>query len=125
MRYSKYGARKCVFDGITFDSAKECRRYKELKFLEEKGLIKNLRRQVEYELIPNLYEETEEVYSKGAHKGEHKKKLVERKCSYRADFVYDQDGETIVEDVKGLRMKEYIIKRKLMLWVHGIRIKEV
>ena len=113
-----------MFDGITFDSVKECRRYKELKLLEEKGLIKNLRRQVEYELIPNLYEETEEVYSKGAHKGEHKKKLVERKCSYRADFVYEQDGE-IVEDVKGLRTKEYIIKRKLMLWVHGIRIKEV
>jgi hypothetical protein len=34
-------------------------------------------------------------------------------------------GETVVEDTKGFRTKDYVIKRKLMLWVHGIKIHEV
>ena len=45
--------------------------------------------------------------------------------SYIADFVYKKNGETIVEDTKGVRTKEYIVKRKLMLWVHHITITEV
>lgn len=52
-------------------------------------------------------------------------KVVERECSYKADFVYTEGGETVVEDVKGYRTKEYIIKRKLMLHVYGIRIREI
>ena len=54
-----------------------------------------------------------------------KKKLIERGVYYIADFVYYRDGEYIVEDTKGVRTKDYIIKRKLMLYVHGIKIKEV
>ena len=42
-----------------------------------------------------------------------------------ADFVYVRDGQTVVEDAKGVRTKDYIIKRKLMLWLHGIRVQEV
>ncbi len=52
--------------------------------------------------------------------------LLEHDCRYIADFVYrDRKGDTIVEDTKGVRTPEYIIKRKLMLLVYGIRIKEV
>lgn len=106
----KYKNKKVVIDGITFDSKKEAARYKELKTLEKSGVISNLQRQVKYVLIPAQRED---------------KKLIERECSYYADFVYIRDGEQVVEDTKGVRTPEYIIKRKLMLYVHKIRIKEV
>jgi hypothetical protein len=51
-------------------------------------------------------------------------KVVERACGYVADFVYMENGQQVVEDTKGMRTQEYRLKRKLMLWVHGIRIKE-
>ncbi len=51
--------------------------------------------------------------------------LLEKECSYYADFVYIKDGKTVVEDTKGVRTKEYRIKRKLMLHVHGISIVEI
>lgn len=78
--------------------------------LERAGAIQNLQRQVKYQLIPS-----QRIAGK----------VVERACSYVADFVYDRDGETVVEDTKGVKTPEYIIKRKLMLWVHGIRIREI
>jgi hypothetical protein len=52
-------------------------------------------------------------------------KVAERACSYVADFVYMQDGKKVVEDTKGFKTADYIIKRKLMLWVHGIQVKEI
>ena len=110
MKRPKYGNRKIVRDGITFDSAKEARRWSELLLLERAGAIQNLQRQVKYELIPS-----QRIAGK----------VVERACNYIADFVYEEDGKTTVEDTKGFRTPEYIIKRKLMLWRHGIRIKEV
>lgn len=125
---SKYHAKKVEYQGIVFDSKKECSRYRQLQHFEQSGEIYNLRRQVKYVLIPAQYEPTTEVFTKGIHKGEPKKgKLLERECSYIADFVYQvtETGETVVEDTKGLRLPEYIIKRKLMLDRHGIRIKEV
>ena len=75
------------------------------------GVISNLREQVKYVLIPTQRD------SQG--------NLLERECSYYADFVYDKNGVTVVEDTKGFRTKEYTIKRKLMLHVHGISIKEI
>ena len=54
-----------------------------------------------------------------------KGKLLERECAYIADFVYTENGKIVVEDTKGLRTKDYIIKRKLMLYVHNIRVREV
>lgn len=107
MAWSKYKNKKTIFDGLTFDSQKEARRYKQLKVLEKQGLIQNLRMQVKYELIP--------------------KQKGERACFYIADFVYDDiaTGETVIEDVKGIRTDVYKIKRKLMLYVYGIRITEV
>lgn len=110
MRWNKYGSKKTEVDGVTFDSKKEAKRYQELRILEKAGEIKDLRRQVKFELIPS-----QRINGK----------VAERAVEYRADFVYTQDGQTIVEDTKGFRTKDYIIKRKLMLWVHGIRIREI
>ena len=109
---SKYGARKTIIDGITYDSAKEARRAQELRLMLKAGIISNLREQVPYELIP-------------AQKNEYGK-VIERAVIYKADFVYDDEkGKTVVEDVKGVRTKEFVIKRKLMLYEYGIRIREV
>lgn len=125
---TKYNAQKVVYDGITFDSKREAKRYQVLKLLERSGEISNLRLQVEYELIPNQYK-TEERYGKNGRRLKDKQVLLERKCCYVADFVYtdNRTGETVVEDTKSeaTRTPEYIIKRKLMLAKYGIRVREV
>ena len=124
---NKYHNRKVITsDGIEHDSQKEARRWSELLLLQRAGKIKDLQRQVEYELIPNQYE----TYERYGNKGQRLKdgvKLVERRCCYIADFVYTDlsTGKTIVEDTKGLKTKDYIIKRKLMLYIHHIRVMEV
>ena len=124
--YRKYNNKKVMVDGIKFDSKKEAKRYQELKMLERAGIIENLQRQVKYVLIPAQYEPSDEVYTKGKEKGKLKKgRLIERECAYYADFVYCHNGKTIVEDTKGMKTPEYIIKRKLMLYIHDIRIKEI
>lgn len=122
----KYHNKKIKVDGIIFDSKKEAVRYKELKILEKAGIIHDVQRQVKYILIPAQYEPTSSVYVKGNNKGKPKKgKLIERECAYYADFVYStKGGELVVEDTKGVKTPEYIIKRKLMLYVHNIKIKE-
>ena len=107
---SKYHSKKITIDGITFDSKKEAVRWKELVLLERAGRIQNLQRQVKFELIPSQRVDG---------------KVAERACHYVADFVYQEDGKTIVEDTKGFKTTDYIIKRKLMLWVHKIRVKEI
>ena len=119
---NKYGAEKVVVDGIRFDSKSEAKRYLDLSLLVKAGEITDLRRQVSYLLIP-AQKEPDTVGPKGGRKPG---KVIEKECSYVADFVYkDREGNEIVEDTKGFRTKEYIIKRKLMLWIHGIRIREV
>lgn len=120
-----YNVKTRALDGTVFDSYKEARRWDELLLLQRAGKITDLQRQVKYELVPAQYE-TYERYSK---KGERLKdgvKLLERKAEYVADFVYTdaESGELVVEDAKGMRTQEYILKRKLMLAVYGIRIKE-
>ncbi len=119
--YPKYGNKKTTVDGITFDSLKEARRYKELSLMQHSGMIQDLQMQVKYILIP-AQREPDTV---GARGGIHKGKLVERECTYVADFVYKENGETIVEDTKGFRTKDYLLKRKMMLFFHGIKIREV
>lgn len=118
---AKYHNRKITRDGVTFDSRKEFRRYEELMLLQQDGEITNLRRQVKFVLIPTQREPSKIGTRGGVKKG----KLLERECAYVADFVYSENGKTVVEDTKGLRTKDYIIKRKLMLRVYGIRIREV
>ncbi len=126
MRRSKYGNRKTVVDGITFDSKKEANRFRELQLLERAGKITALQRQVKYVLIPTQREFSNEIYKKGAHQGHFKPgKVLEKECSYIADFAYIQDGAYVVEDTKGVRTEAYKIKRKLMLERYGIQIKEV
>lgn len=124
---SKYGAKKCQMYGIVFDSKHEAERYIILRDMEKMGEISELHLQVPYELIPEQREKSTEIYKSGPNKGQNKPgKLIERPLSYIADFVYrDKDGNVVVEDAKGMRTKEYIIKRKLMLYKNGIRIKEV
>lgn len=120
---NKYSSKKVVIDGITFDSKKEANRYQELCFLEKTGKIKNLKIQVKYTLIPAQYEKVWKPRKKAFERG----KCLERECSYIADFVYVdmKSGDIVVEDTKGFKTKDYIIKRKLMLYVHGIRIREI
>lgn len=125
---SKYKAIKTTVDGIRFDSKKEAARYEVLKVMQKSGVIKNLRMQVPFVLIPDQRETDVWIPYKKPIKGEMGRwkpgKVIERRCVYVADFVYEQDGETVVEDVKGRRTKEYIVKRKLLLHQYGIRIKE-
>ena len=109
---SKYGNIKTTTsDGITHDSIKEASRWCELKLLERAGKIRHLQRQVKYHLIP--------------------RQEGEREVCYIADFVYQEDGKLVVEDVKGYRdpssagYAKFVIKRKLMLERYGIQIREV
>lgn len=124
-RRNKYGARKTLVDGIMFDSKREADRYRQLKLLLDRGEISNLEMQVKYELIPAQYEVTER-YGKRGQRLKDGRKLLEKPVTYIADFVYYDlpSGEVVVEDCKGMRDQKYRIKKKLMLWVHGIRIKE-
>lgn len=122
---SKYHSEKVTLDGERFDSRKEFRRWQELRLLERSGKINDLRRQVKFVLIPAQYESYERYSSKTGKRLKDGRRLLEKECSYIADFVYSCPGETkVVEDTKGVRTADYVMKRKLMLWVHGIRILE-
>lgn len=107
---SKYHATKTVIDGITFDSKREAKRYQELKLLERAGAIRDLKRQVRYELIP--------AFDVG---GKHY-----RPTSYVADFVYTDTatGAEVVEDCKGYRTDVYRLKAKLFAHKFGVAILE-
>lgn len=122
---NKYHNRKVITsDGIEHDSQKEARRWSELLLLQRAGKIQDLERQVKFVLIPAQYE----VYERYSKKGERLKdgqKCLEKECAYIADFVYTENGKKVVEDTKGMKTKDYIIKRKLMLYIHHIRVKEV
>lgn len=118
----KYGNKKIVNAFGEFDSALEYRRFLVLKDAERQGVISNLRCQVPYLLIPHQYK-TVIVHLKTKDKTE--EKLVERKVEYVADFVYVKDGLEVVEDTKGMRLADYILKRKMMLYFHKIEIREV
>lgn len=118
---SKYNSRKAVVDGITFDSGREAERYAQLKLLQKAGKISGLSLQVRFDLLPAQYAETcGEFYTKGPKKGQPKRgKCIEKAVTYIADFVYCENGRMIVEDAKGCRTKDYIIKRKLFRWRYG------
>lgn len=108
---NKYKNKKVLVNGIEFDSQKEATRYWELWLMEQNGYIKDLKTQVKYVLIPTQKGETR----------------TERPVSYIADFVYydNEKKKEIVEDTKGYKTKEYIIKRKLMKYIHDIEIIEI
>lgn len=104
----RYNNKKVLYKGTVYQSTDELKRWLQLQALEREGKITELRRQVRYPLLP-------------AQDGRYRH---ERPCVYNADFVYKKDGEEIVEDCKGARTPEYVLKRKLMLYLHGISIKE-
>lgn len=143
VKRNKYGAKRVGEHA----SHKEHNRAAQLRMWQQAGLISDLREQVAFELIPSQYSDFQymqeqcatcpEVFACWKKRGnalcgiaadsKPQRTLIERACRYIADFVYtdNETGQTVVEDTKGVRTKEYIIKRKLMLFVHGIRIREI
>lgn len=113
---SKYHNERTKIDGIVFDSKKEANRYRELKLLEKAGEISDLRLQVKYELVPAIYEYRICIP---------RAVCVQKAVTYIADFVYRENGEEIVEDVKGMKTEVYRLKKKLMRWRYRIKIREV
>lgn len=120
---NKYHNRKAAVDGEIFDSRKEARRWIELQMIQKAGKISHLERQKKFVLIPAQYE-PDIIGPRG---GKKKGKLIEHEVSYYADFYYYNPtfDDWVVEDTKGVKTPEYIIKRKLMLYIHKIRILEV
>ena len=127
---SKYKNKKVCVNGLYFDSKKEAKRFMQLLEKQQNGEISSLQTQVKYVLIPSQYESYER-YGKKGQKLKDGRSMVERECAYIADFVYidNASGETVVEDVKGYRRDGayniFTIKRKLMLYLKGIKVNEV
>ena len=120
---SKYGNKKARHDGIIFDSRRERNRYIILSALQRAGEISDLRMQVTYELLPAIYEMEEKQLKT---KVKMVQRCAQRAVHYIADFVYkDKEGNEVVEDTKGMRTKEYLLKKKMMRALLGIQIKEV
>lgn len=112
MKKGKYGNERVLYKDMWFDSKKERDRYIQLEEIQAQGLISNLQRQVQIEIQPHF---------KDARTG----KMI-RAINYYADFVYEQDGQTIVEDVKSKATSKdavYNLKKKLLAY-KGIYIKE-
>ena len=109
---SKYNSRKTVVDGIVFDSKKEATRYIELRKKLENGEITDLKLQVPFELVPSFAIEIDG------------KKRKRRNRRYIADFVYCENGQKVVEDVKGRKTDIYKLKKKLFEYKYNVTIKE-
>lgn len=130
-RKPKYHNEKVVVYGISFDSKHEAQRFLILHDMERRGEITGLKLQEKFVLIPAQREKSTEVFKAGKNKGEPKPgKVIEKEVAYYADFVYiDSGGNQVVEDAKGYKggaaYTLFTLKRKLMLYIHGIRIKEV
>lgn len=122
---TKYKNTIITIGSKVFDSKKESKRWQELCLLQRAGQITDLQRQVKFVLIPTQYEKFPRYSDKTGKRLKDGIRTLEQECSYVADFAYMKDGKQVVEDTKGVKTKDYIIKRKLMLHVHGIRIKEV
>ncbi len=115
IKRSKHGNIKVVDEfGQKFDSKREYKRFTELRLLEKAGQISNLQTQVTFEIVPK-----QKKPSGG----------VEHAVKYIADFLYTlPDGKNVIEDVKGISTKNlstWVIKRKLMLYIHGIEVETI
>ena len=111
MNFHKYKAKRTEVDGIKFDSKSEAKRYQELKLLERSGQIQNLSLQPRFTLQEGFL--NVDTLDK------------ERKIEYVADFMYTENNETIVEDVKGMKTADYKIKRKLFLFKYQNQYKHI
>ena len=124
---SKYRNKKVVYEGISFDSKKEMKRYVFLKDMEDKGVIENLERQVRFVLIPSI---TEDRIVHLKTKDKVVKKTIQLAITYTCDFRYVHDGMTIVEDIKASPKSAaldhvFLLKEKLFRWRYGFAIKRV
>ena len=108
MYFSKYHAKKLDTPDGKFDSKKEYQRWCELKLMEKAGQIKDLKRQVKYEILPKYELNGKKI----------------RGISYVADFVYEKNGSKIVEDCKGFKTPVYKIKKKMFEYKYQIELKE-
>lgn len=110
---SKYGASKVIVNGITFHSRAEGARYSDLVRMQAAGVISDLQLQVRFQLMgvgPAVLRIVSEGYPKG------------RVATYVADFVYSEEGQTIIEDVKGMATPDYKLKKAIMAAMgHQIR----
>ena len=118
----KFNNKKMSTPDGEFDSKGEWERWLFLKEALKNGQISNLRRQVKYTLIPTQYR-TEIVHLKT--KDKEVQRVAEREITYTADFVYEKDGETVVEDFKGFPNDRWPLKKAMMLYFHGVAIREV
>ena len=122
---SKYGNSKVEYQGIKFDSKREMQRYIILKDAENKGVISDLRMQVKFELIPAV-KETYIQHLKT--KDKECTKTLQLPITYTCDFAYIKDNELVIEDVKiskSMLPKEYVLKKKMMFALKGIKIREI
>jgi hypothetical protein len=109
-KMSKYRNRKTIIDGYKFDSKLEAERYCELKLLLRTKKITDLVLQPSFELQPS-FKKNGKTY---------------RKIVYKADFAYKQDGKLIVEDTKGFKTKDYLLKKKMFEYKYPeLEIKEI
>ena len=115
MGWNKYHAKKINIQGETFDSMAEARRWRDLQWLQRGGVIRGLQRQVKYLLVPAQYDEN--------------CKLLEREIGYVADFVYYENGQIVVEDVKGYKKGPaynlFMLKKKVMYDKYKIFVEEI
>lgn len=120
----KYHNKKTEVDGILFDSRKEADYYIKLKARLHTGQISNLQLQVPFELLPSIWkDELKHLKTKD----KIVRKCMQKAVNYIADFVYTDNstGAEVVVDVKGVKTKEYRLKKKMMLALKGIEITEV
>ena len=106
---SKYGNKRVTVDGIRFDSIREANRWQELKLMERAGAVRDLQRQVSFELIPSQRVNGRQL----------------KPIQYIADFSYlDERGNRVIEDSKGVQTPVYRIKKRMLLWLYGIEVLE-
>ena len=108
----KYHNKKCEYKGLKFDSLKERNHYIVLEHLEKTGQIKDLKRQVKFELQPSFKLNGKTI----------------RAINYIADFTYLKDGILVIVDVKSeitRKDKVYILKKKMFQYKYGMDIVEV
>jgi hypothetical protein len=101
MRSNKYNVadkKRRTMDGVVFDSVAEMNRYAELKILQRAGKIKDLVLQPRFILIEKTRRTRQHVYA--------------------ADFMYLEDEQVIVEDVKGVVTTDYALRRDMFLVRH-------
>jgi hypothetical protein len=105
----KYHNKKCEYKGLKFDSLKERNHYIVLEHLEKTNQIKDLKRQVKFELQPSFKLNNKTI----------------RAITYIADFTYLKDNKLVVVDTKGFRTKDYLLKKKMFQYKYGMDIVEV